>query len=414
MKLSPLRTNLSRWTPLLCSLLVAGSFVSAPAQTNVEIIHYFIVEGQLTGLAEIIKEFESANPDIKVKLTYIPFAELVSKTLQTAAVRKPPAISAIDNPDVLRVAKAGVLKDISKEVAKFPTWQDTYPGPRAAVSDGEKVYGVPIGSNSLSIFYNKKMLAEAGIDTPPATWDELTAAVQKLTKSPVYGIAFSAVNDEQATWQWEPFLWTNGGSLLDLSSDKAKEALQLLVDWVQKGYASRDVVNWNQEDVPNQFISGRAALMVMGPWQLGQVKKSGVEFGVATIPVPKAGMKPVVPLGGEVWCVMKTDPKTEAAALKFIEYTQQADRLEKLCTTFNYISSVRSVAKKQGEAQADLRPFVEQMDTARARTEEGGAEYPAISLAARGAIQKAISGQADVGAALTEAAAKIKPLAAKK
>jgi multiple sugar transport system substrate-binding protein len=414
MKLRPLRTNLSRWTPLLCSLLAAGIFVSAQAQTNVEILHYFNVEGQLQGLAETIKEFESANPDIKVKLTFVPFGELVSKTLQTAAVRKPPAISAIDNPDVLRVAKAGVLKDISKEVAQFPTWQDTYPGPKAAVSDGDKVYGVPIGSNSLSIFYNKKILAEAGIDAPPATWDQLNEAVQKLTKSPVYGIAFSAVNDEQATWQWEPFLWSNGGSLLDLSSDKAKTALQLWVDWVQKGYASRDVVNWSQGDVPNQFIAGRAALMVMGPWMLGQVKKSGVDFGVATIPVPTAGMKPVVPLGGEVWCVMKTDAKTEAAALKWIEFTQQADRLEKLCNTFNYISSVRSVAKKQGEARPDLQPFVEQMDTARARPEEGGADYPAISLAARTAIQKAITGQADVASALAEAATKIKPLAAKK
>ena len=36
------------------------------------------------------------------------------------------------------------------------------------------------------------------------------------------------MNDEQATWQWEPFLWSNGGSLTDLGSEKAKEALQLV------------------------------------------------------------------------------------------------------------------------------------------------------------------------------------------
>ena len=65
------------------------------------------------------KEFEAANPDIKLKFTYVPFGELVSRTLQMAAVRKPPGISAIDNPDVLRVAKAGILKDISADVAKI-------------------------------------------------------------------------------------------------------------------------------------------------------------------------------------------------------------------------------------------------------------------------------------------------------
>jgi multiple sugar transport system substrate-binding protein len=162
-------------------------------------MHYFSVQGQLDALNQIAKDFEAANPDIEIKFTYIPFGELVSHTLQTAAVHKPPAISCVDNPDVLRVAKAGILKDISAAVSKLPTWNDTYPGPKSAVSDGSHVYGVPIGSNSLAIFYNKKMFSEAGITDPPKTWDELRDDAGKLTKSPVYGLALSAVNDEQST-----------------------------------------------------------------------------------------------------------------------------------------------------------------------------------------------------------------------
>jgi multiple sugar transport system substrate-binding protein len=409
----PTRTHRQRWLSLLCcsALVSAGT---AQAQTTVEIIHYFNSGGQPAALAEIVKDFESANPDIKIKTTFVPFGELVSRTLQMAAVHKPPAISCIDNPDVLRVAKAGILKDISQEVQKLDTWKDVYPGPKAAVTDGAKVYGVPIGSNSLSIFYNKKMFADAGITDPPKTWAELSEDAAKTTKSPVYGIAFSAVNDEQSTWQWEPFLWTNGGSLLDISSDKAKEAMKLWADWVQKGAASHDAVNWGQGDVANQFIGGHAAMMVMGPWMLGEVKKSGLEFGITTIPVPSAGMKPRVGLGGEVWCVLKSDPKTEQAALKFIEFTQQPDRLIKFLTTFNYVSSSQSIAKKQSESQPELQPWIDQMDTARARPEEGGANYPAVSLAARTAIQKVLSGQATVDAALSEAAEKIKSIAEKK
>jgi multiple sugar transport system substrate-binding protein len=330
-----------------------------------------------------------------------------------AAVHKPPAISAIDNPDVLRVAKAGILKDISADATKMQVWSDLYAGPKAAVTDGSKVYGVPIGSNSLALYYNKKLLTDGGVSAPPQTWDQLTEAASKTTKSPVYGIAFSAVNTEEATWQWEPFLWSNGGSLADLSSKDAQTALQLWVDWVKKGYASKDVVNWNQGDVPNEFISGRAATMVMGPWQLANVKKSGVDFGIVTIPVPKEGSKPVVPLGGEVWCVLKGDPKVEQAAVKFIQFTQEPDRLRKICDTFNYISSIRSVAKQQGEDNPELKPFVDQMDTARARSQDGGAKYPEISLTARTAIQRALTGQASVEEALKDAAAKIKPLLSK-
>jgi multiple sugar transport system substrate-binding protein len=399
---------------LLGSALAGLALANARAQVTVEVVHYFTVESQHVALNEMQKEFEAANPDIKLRFTYVPFGELVSRTLQMAAVRKPPAISAIDNPDVLRVAKAGILKDISADVAKLKLWEDTYPGPKAAVTDGSKVYGVPIGSNSLALYYNKKMFADASVASPPKTWTELTEAATKTTKSPVYGIAFSAVNTEEATWQWEPFLWSNGGSLTELDSENAKEALQLWVDWVKKGVASKDVVNWNQGDVPNQFIGGRAATMVMGPWQLDNVKKSGLDFGIVTIPVPKEGEKPVVPLGGEVWCVLKGDSKVEQAAMKFVEFTQEPERLRKICDTLNYISSVRAVAKQQGEANPVLQPFVDQMDAARARSQDGGAKYPDISLAARTAIQRALTGEATAEAALKDAAAKIKEILAKK
>ncbi len=414
MKINTLRKPQFRRLMLLGSALAGLTLASTRAQVTVEVIHYFTVESQHEALNQMQKEFEAANPDIKLKFTYVPFGELVSRTLQMAAVRKPPGISAIDNPDVLRVAKAGILKDISADAAKMKVWEDIYAGPKAAVSDGGKVFGIPIGSNSLALYYNKKMLTDAGVTAPPKTWAELTETATKATKSPVYGIAFSAINDEQATWQWEPFLWSNGGSLTDLGSEKAKEALQLWVDWVKKGVASKEVVNWNQENVPSQFIGGRAATMVMGPWQLSNVKKSGVDFGIVTIPVPKEGEKPVVPLGGEVWCVLKGDSKVEQAAVKFIEFTQEPERLRKICDTFNYISSVRSIAKQQGEANPELQPFVDQMDTARARSQDGGAKYPEISLATRTAIQKALTGEASAEAALKEAAAKIKAIMEKK
>ena len=414
MKINTLRKPQFRRLMLLGSALAGLTLASTRAQVTVEVIHYFTVESQHEALNQMQKEFEAANPDIKLKFTYVPFGELVSRTLQMAAVRKPPAISAIDNPDVLRVAKAGVLKDISADVAKMKVWEDIYPGPKAAVSDGGKVFGIPIGSNSLALYYNKKMLTDAGVTAPPKTWAELTETATKTTKSPVYGIAFSAINDEQATWQWEPFLWSNGGSLTDLGSEKAKEALQLWVDWVKKGVASKEVVNWDQQNVPSQFIGGRAATMVMGPWQLSNVMKSGVDFGIVTIPVPKEGEKPVVPLGGEVWCVLKGDSKVEQAAVKFIEFTQEPERLRKICDTFNYISSVRSIAKQQGEANPQLQPFVDQMDTARARSQDGGAKYPDISLATRTAIQRALTGEATAEAALKDAAAKIKEILAKK
>jgi ABC-type glycerol-3-phosphate transport system substrate-binding protein len=61
--------------------------------------------------------------------------------------------------------------------------------------------------------------------------------------------------------------------------------------------------------VADQFIGGHSAMVVMGPSMLGQVHKGGLEFGITPTPVPKEGEKPVVLLGGECWCVLKSNPK---------------------------------------------------------------------------------------------------------
>ena len=89
-----------------------------------------------------------------------PRHQLQSDRLLTLSESLPAVSIAVDTrarvesalPDVLRVAKAGILKDISAEVSKFEVWNDIYPGPKAAVTECSKVYGMPVGSNSLALF----------------------------------------------------------------------------------------------------------------------------------------------------------------------------------------------------------------------------------------------------------------------
>jgi ABC-type glycerol-3-phosphate transport system substrate-binding protein len=73
---------------LLGSALAGLALANTRAQVTVEVIHYFNVQGQLDALSEMQQEFEAANPDIKLRFTFVPFGELVSRTLQMAAVRK--------------------------------------------------------------------------------------------------------------------------------------------------------------------------------------------------------------------------------------------------------------------------------------------------------------------------------------
>jgi len=410
----PKKLKNKRWSGLsVCLAFLFWPSSSHAERVTIEVLHYFGVQDQQQALSEVVTAFQESNPDIKVRFTLVPFGELLSRTLQTAAVHQPPAIVALDNPDVLRAAKAGVLEDIFPDLPQFPDWKNIYDEVKKTVSDGRHVYGIPIGSNSVALYYNKKMFSGAGIQVPPKTWDDLIQSAKRLTTAPVYGIAFPAINTEDCTGTWEAFLWSNGGSLLDLGSDKAKQALKLWVDLVRNGYASREVVNWSGGDVADQFIGGRAAMMVSGPWMLPAVKRSGIDYGIVPIPVPQTGETPVVPLGGEVWCVMKNDKEIESVALKFVAFVQKPERLLKFCQTCNYVSSVRDVARKEAEAEPDLQPFISQMGAARARTSEGGAKYPIVSQITRAAVQKALTSQNGIDASLTGAAAEIERLGIK-
>ena len=84
--------------------------------------------------------------------------------------------------------------------------------------------------NTIALFYNKKVLAEAGV-TPPKTWDELQSAAAKLTKGDQYGFAVDANATYEGTWQFLPFMWSNGGDEKDIATPETAEALQLWKTW---------------------------------------------------------------------------------------------------------------------------------------------------------------------------------------
>lgn len=390
-------------------LIMVGPGAHAQRVT-LEIVAYWSAPATVAALRGLIDDYNAAHPNVEAKFTYIPFGELLSRVLTMAAVKRLPPVVVLDNPDVPRAVKAGFLRDLTPEVSAWPEWPNFYPGPKNAVTVDRRVYGIPVGSNSLTLFYNERLFREAGLTRPPETWSELIEYASRLTKPPVFGVAFSARNTEEATWQWLPLLWSNGGSLLDLSSPKAADALRVWVELVSKGYASRDVVNWGQGHVGEQFIAGRAAMIIMGPWMLPTFVGAGIDFGIAPIPVPAKGTKVVVPLGGEVWTVPKTSPATEKLALDFVFWSQERGRVTKFTLANNYVSSNTKVATVVMQYVRELRTFVEQMGVARARTEEGGANYPQISLITRAAIQKALTGTATPEAALREAAEEIRRL----
>jgi len=119
-----------------------------------------------------------ASAGVKIKRTGYDTTALLSQTLLSAQQGNSPDVLIVDNPVVSTLADAGVLA--SNDQDNIDT-SAVAPNLLAAGVLNGKTYGIPIGANTLALYYNKTILSAAGVD--PSTiksWADLTAALAKV------------------------------------------------------------------------------------------------------------------------------------------------------------------------------------------------------------------------------------------
>jgi len=183
------------------------------------------------------------------------------------------------------------------------------------------VYGLPLNYKALVLIYNKKLVA-----TPPKTSGELVATAKKLTDkgSGRFGLAYS-----YGDFYYHAALMNGfGGRAFDpgptpvLNAPENAKALELLLKWV---YADQILpAEPSTGLVTALFNEGKTAMVLSGPWFLGEIAKS-VDFGLATLPtLDEAGGKPMRP-----WATVEG---AFIAAYEFLKYLTGADAAKVLAT----------------------------------------------------------------------------------
>jgi multiple sugar transport system substrate-binding protein len=351
-------------------------------------------------------QFMKAHPDITVKRTSVPYANLITKILQDASAGDMPNLMLIDNPNVPEVAATGQLVPLDT-MPGFTTSGYTS-GATAECTYQGKHYCYPVGTNTIGLFYNKAMLAAAHL-SPPATWAQLQADAKTLTAPSHYGIAFDATSDEQSTWQLEPFFWSNGASLTNVSTPPFQQALQLWTNMIKDGSASRSVLTWGQDpDLTQQFLHAKAAMIIDGPWIFPELNAAGwtynQQYGIVPIPVNQPGQTVITPLGGETMDIgAGGTPAQQQAAWQWIQGMQQPATMEHVTAQMYYLPTRPAVIQQYLKGGPEYTIFAQEIQTARPRTTEYGANYPKVSQAIWTAIQTAITGTAPVNSALQTA-----------
>ncbi len=354
---------------------------------------------------QLYKDFHSAFPNLSVQATYYSYNDLYTKIVPAAAAGQLPDILNIDNPNHQAYSSQGILADLTSKISSWGQASNYYKGPWSSTLWQGKNYGVPFESNCLAIYYNVDMFNAAGLK-PPTTWDELRSVAKKLTTNGVYGYSMSLVKSEEGTFQFLPFLWQSGADLSSLDSPAGISALQLLVDILNDGSMTKDVLNYTQQDSITQFIGGKAAMSMNGPWQLPGLKK-GATFKYAVAPLP-VGTQAANVLGGENWTISKTSQHVDEA-WTFIQWTQGVAELTKFDIADGRLPTRSDIAQNPTwQNDPYLSVFIKQFPDAKARAY--GPNYPKMSAAIQTAFQSALTGQSSAAAAMQQAASIVKPL----
>ncbi|BAL88032.1 putative ABC transporter substrate-binding protein [Actinoplanes missouriensis 431] len=339
---------------------------------------------------------------VTVKRTGYDTTDLTNKALLAAQQGNSPDVLIVDNPVVSTLADAGVLT--TSDEMKIDT-SAVSPNLLAAGQIGGKTYGIPIGANTLALYYNKKVLDAAKVDpTAIKDWASLTDALKKVKAAGKKGITFSAIGTEEGSFQFLPWFWGSGANLTQLDSAQGVAALDLWTGWLKDGLAPNSVLNNTQTTSWQEFATGDFAFSENGTWQLANAKKAGFEYGIIPIPSQAGGVAPA-PTGGEfVTAPVQTETARYATTEKLVACLTSADNAYTTDTTLSYIAATDAVQQKQVADNPELKVWVEAVKAAKGRTSDDlGTKYPKISQPMWTAFQAALSGSASSSDALKTA-----------
>ncbi|MGL4609278.1 MAG: ABC transporter substrate-binding protein [Trueperaceae bacterium] len=390
----------------IVALLALFFLGASQAQTTLIWWDYYTSGAANDAMNDLIAAYEAANPDVIIERTTVGFGDLKPRIIQAAATNTMPDIVIIDNPDHQAMAAQGALADLTSYISEWEGKDIYYEGPWSSTLYDGKNYGVPFGSNATTLYYNVELLEEAGVE-PPKTWDELRETAKTLTSGDRAGFCLSLINSEEGTFTFLPFIWGNGGDIPTIGDDKSVEALALLNAMMNEDKSiPKDVLNWGQGDVNNQFMAGKCAMQINGPWQVPGLEEANLEFTWNVSDWPNNGT-PTSILGGENFALGNGD--NVEAAWDVISWVSEPENLLPALISTGYIVNREDLANDPAFTDDPVTAvFANQVAVAKARAY--GPSYPEISAEIMNMVQGVLAAGVTPEDAAATAAAAIEPL----
>lgn len=189
-----------------------------------------------------------------------------------------------------------------------------------------EICAVPYGISTPMMYYNKDILAAAGVDmtNPPKTWDEFyDVCLQCLEGGNVNGMdGFTAFDVSDSGWLFKSMCMQNGCPVVEVSDGVVTPvfnnaaAIEVAEYW--KTLVDSGIMAAGEHDAAeNKFLSGNLAFLVMSSNRISRWKDVDINIGAIEMPYFK---EPSVALGGNVIVIFTRDPQRIEAAWDFVSY----------------------------------------------------------------------------------------------
>ncbi|MFC6598538.1 sugar ABC transporter substrate-binding protein [Kitasatospora paranensis] len=317
------------------------------------------VEADKATLEPELRKFEQQT-GIKVKLEVIPWSDLLNRILAATTSGQGPDVLNIGNTWSASLQATGALLPFDDATFGKIGGKDRFlPATLASAgAAGKDPAAVPLYSMAYGLYYNKKLFQAAGIQRPPATWDELVADGQKLTKDGKYGLAVEGGNGSENVHHAFTLAKQHGADFFDASgkptfdSPAAVAAVKQYVDFIAK---DKIAAAGNAEYANNQsvtdFATGKAAMLM---WQAAgaNLKSHGMnpdDYGVAPVPIPAgaSGAQATSSMVAGINLAVFKNSKNLDGALNFVKFMTGKDEQIQLNKTYG---SIPPVTDAQGDA----------------------------------------------------------------
>lgn len=301
----------------------------------------------------VIDAFEEENPAIRIEFsTAPPVAEYISTLQNRLGSGTAADVFVIAAENKTNLIEGGFVTDLTDEpfmdvASEFNT--ATYAGP-----DGE-AYGLSLSSWASGIVYNRDLLAEHGVTEFPTEWNDFVDLLQTLKDAGVVPFLES--------WQGFP---TSLGSSVGLENDAQGGTMDAaifageqtfedtwtapLTPWdelLEQGLLSPDMVGLTGDQVRDEFVGGRVAMITTGPWDVATIREANPDLDFTFAGVPQEAGEPFFTGAASPGYAINSKAKEPEAAKTFLSFLSSEEgvrifqeQTNDMTTTSNYTPTI--------------------------------------------------------------------------